>query len=159
MARLKKFLEKKNYVRIPLVFTATNHMEIRAKINGQPGRFIVDTGASNTCVSFDKIAYFNLTTKESKVKAAGAGATNMATLVSSKNQLEIGSWTKKKLKIVLFDLVHVNEALVAHKALPVDGIIGADILKKGKAIIDYDKECLYLKLKPRTEPESEETQQ
>lgn len=159
MARLKKFLEKKDYVRIPLVFTATNHMEIRAKINGQPGRFIVDTGASNTCVSFDKIAYFNLTTKESKVKAAGAGATNMATLVSSKNHLEIGDWTKKKLKIVLFDLVHVNEALVAHKALPVDGIIGADILKKGKAIIDYDKECLYLKLKPPKEPESEETQQ
>ena len=159
MASLKKFLEKKNYVRIPVVFTATNHIEIRAKLNGQPGRFIVDTGASNTCVSFDKIAYFNLTTKESKVKAAGAGATNMATLVSSKNQLEIGSWTKKKLKIVLFDLVHVNEALEAHKALPVDGIIGADILKKGKAVIDYDKECLYLKLKSPAEPKSEQTQQ
>ncbi|MDX1314714.1 MAG: retropepsin-like aspartic protease [Eudoraea sp.] len=148
MASLKKFLEKKNYVRIPLVFTATNHFEIRATINGQPGRFIVDTGASNTCVSFDKIEYFNLTTKESKVKAAGAGATNMATLVSSKNKLVIGAWTRNKLKIVLFDLVHVNEALIAHKALPVDGIIGADVLRKGKAVIDYDKECLYLRMKP-----------
>ena len=147
MASLKKFLEKKNYVRIPLVFTATNHFEIRATINGQPGRFIVDTGASNTCVSFDKIEYFNLTTKESKVKAAGAGATNMATLVSSKNKLVIGAWTRNKLKIVLFDLVHVNEALIAHKALPVDGIIGADVLRKGKAVIDYDKECLYLRMK------------
>jgi len=151
MASLKKFLEKKNYVRVPLVFTSTNHFEIRAKINGQAGRFIVDTGASNTCVSFDKIAYFNLTTKESKVKAAGAGATNMATLVSSKNKLEIGDWKKNKHKLVLFDLVHVNEALQAHKALPVDGIIGADILKKGKAIIDYDKKCLYLRLKPEKE--------
>lgn len=155
MASLKKFLENKDYVRVPLVFTATNHFEIRAKINGQPGRFIVDTGASNTCVSFDKIAYFNLTTKESKVKAAGAGATNMATMISSKNTLEIGAWTKNKLKLVLFDLVHVNEALIAHKALPVDGIIGADILRKGKAIIDYDKECLYLRLKPKKEESSE----
>ena len=151
MAGLKKFLQKKSYVRIPLVLTATNHFEIRAKINGQPGRFIVDTGASNTCVSFDKIEYFNLTTKESKVKAAGAGATNMATLISSKNKLEIGAWTKNKLKIVLFDLVHVNEALLAHKAPPVDGIIGADVLKKGKAVIDYDKECLYLRHKPEKE--------
>lgn len=54
---------------------------------------------------------------------------------------------EKKIKIVLFDLSHVNEALTSHNALPVDGIIGADLLKKGKAIIDYDKKCVYLKQK------------
>ena len=32
-----------------------------------------------------------------------------------------------------------------HNATPVDGIIGADILKRAKAIIDYDKKYLYLK--------------
>lgn len=145
MSSLKKFLRKKKYVRIPLVFTETNHFEITAKINGVTGRFILDTGASNTCVDFDKIEFFGLTSKASKIKAAGAGATDMETLVSTKNKIKIGDWKKKKLKIVLFDLVHVNEALTAHKALPVDGIIGADILKKSKAIIDYNNSCVYLK--------------
>ncbi|WP_299532430.1 TIGR02281 family clan AA aspartic protease [Ulvibacterium sp.] len=147
MTSLKKFLKKKNYIQVPLVLTDTNHFEISAKINGVMGRFILDTGASNTCVGFDKIEFFKLTSKESKVKAAGAGATNMETLISTKNKIEIGDWKKKKLKIVLFDLVHVNEALITHKALPVDGIIGADILKKAKAIIDYSKSCVYLKRK------------
>lgn len=147
MSSLKKLLKKKKYICVPLVLTATNHFEIIAKINGISGRFILDTGASNTCVGFDKIEFFDLTSKESKIKAAGAGATNMETLISTKNEIKIGSWKKNKLKIVLFDLVHVNEALTAHKALPVDGIIGADILKKSKAIIDYDKSCVYLKLK------------
>ncbi len=147
MTSLKKFLKKKNYIKIPLVLTGTNHFEIMAKINGVKGRFILDTGASNTCVGFDKIELFNLTSKESKIKAAGAGATNMETLVSTKNSIEIGDWKKKKLKIVLFDLVHVNEALTIHKAMPVDGIIGADVLKKTRAIIDYDKSCVYLKKK------------
>lgn len=146
MSSLKKFLKKKNYVKVPLMLTATNHFEIVAKLNGISGRFILDTGASNTCVGFDKIEFFNLTSKESKIKAAGAGATNMETLISTKNKIEIGAWRKKKLKVVLFDLVHVNEALTTHKALPVDGIIGADILKKTKAIIDYDESCVYLKL-------------
>ena len=145
MASLKKFLLKKNYTKVPLVLTATNHFEIAAKINGITGRFILDTGASNTCVGFDKLEFFNLTSKESKIKAAGAGATNMETLISTKNLIEIGNWKKNKLKIVLFDLVHVNEALTAHKALPVDGIIGADVLKKAKAIIDYNKRFVYLK--------------
>ncbi|MCW5517263.1 retropepsin-like aspartic protease [Muriicola sp. Z0-33] len=147
MSSLKKFLKKKNYIKIPLVLTATNHMEVIAMINGITGRFILDTGASNTCVGFDKIDFFQLTSKKSKIKAAGAGATDMETLISTKNVLNLGPWKKKKLKIVLFDLIHVNSALIAHQALPVDGIIGADILKKGKAVIDYEKRSLYLKVK------------
>ncbi len=145
MGSLKKFLEQKKYTKVPLVLTATNHFEITAKINGITGRFILDTGASNTCVGFDKIKFFNLTSKESKIKASGAGATNMETLISTKNRIEIGTWTKKKLKLVLFDLSHVNTALTEYQALPVDGIIGADVLKKSKAIIDYNKCCVYFK--------------
>ena len=77
----KKFLKKKNYLRVPLVLTATNHFEVAAKLNGISGRFILDTGASNTCVGFDKIEFFHLNSKETKIKAAGAGATEMETLI------------------------------------------------------------------------------
>ena len=51
----------------------------------------------------------------------------------------------KEYHLVIFDLSHVNEALQQHKAKPVHGIIGADILLEGKAIIDYYNHCLYLK--------------
>lgn len=144
MSSLKSFLKKKNYVRIPIVLTATNHFELNAKINDVDGRFILDTGASNTCIDIHQIDDFKLVSKKSKIKAAGAGASNMETQVSKKNKIQLGSWKYKKLKIVLFDLKHVNEALTAHNAQPVNGIIGADILKKSKAIIDYDKKYLYI---------------
>ena len=147
MKSLKKFLKFKGHERISLTLTETNHFEITARINGISGRFILDTGASNTCVDMDKVEFFKMTSKTSDIKAAGAGATEMETLISNKNRIEIGNWSKKKQKVVVFDLVHVNQALTAHNTLPVDGIIGADILKKGKAIIDYDKQCLYLKSK------------
>ncbi|PIF00893.1 MAG: acid protease [Maribacter sp.] len=145
MLGLKKFLQKKNYIQIPLVYTATNHFEIVAKINGVPGRFILDTGASNTCIGMDKIDFFNLTSKESEIKAASAGITDMETMVSTKNSIEIGKWNRRKQKIVLFDLTHINKALTSHNAMPVDGIIGADVLRKGKAIIDYRKSRVYIK--------------
>jgi hypothetical protein len=145
MPSLKVFLHKKKYIAIPLVLTATNHFEVTATINGVKGRFILDTGASNTCIGLDKIEFFKLNSKDSKIKAAGAGATEMLTKLSTKNIIEIGKWQKQKQKIVLFDLVHVNQALTSHQAMPVDGIIGADILKKGKAVIDYHKKRLYLK--------------
>lgn len=145
MNTIWKNLKKKDYIKIPLILTATNHLEVTAKINGISGRFIVDTGASNTCVGIDRISLFSLISKDSKIKAAGAGATDMETLISKRNTLKIGAWKKKKVKLVLFDLVHVNEALTFHKALPVDGIIGADVLIKAKAFIDYNNRILYLK--------------
>jgi hypothetical protein len=46
--------------------------------------------------------------------------------------------------LVIFDLSHVNEALIQHKSKPVHGIIGADVLLKGKAIVDYYNHYLYL---------------
>lgn len=146
MIELQDYLLKKGYTKIKLKLTKTNHFEIKASINGKKGIFILDTGASSSCVSFDAIRTFNLVAKDSEVKASGAGATDMITQISKKNKLKIGTWKKDKVALILFNLIHVNSALIAHNAQPVDGIIGADILKKGKAIIDYEKKYLYLKL-------------
>lgn len=145
MISLKTILSKKGYISIKLAKTKTNHFEVKAKINGVKGFFILDTGASNSCVGFDMIKHFKLDAKDSKVKAAGAGATDMVTQQSTKNILEIGDWKYLNFNLVLFDLSHVNEALKNHEAKTVEGIIGADILDKGEAIIDYKKKRLYLK--------------
>lgn len=142
---LRKFLKKKGYTRIKLNKTKTNHYELAACINGVKGSFILDTGASSSCIGFEGIEEFKLKAEDSEVKAAGAGATNMETKVSYKNTVQIGPWKKKKIALMLFNLTHVNTALTQHKTKPVDGIIGADILKKGKAVIDYEKNCVYLK--------------
>ncbi|MDP5081168.1 MAG: retroviral-like aspartic protease family protein [Winogradskyella sp.] len=147
MESLKDFLLKKGYSKIKLKFTKTNHFEIKASINGVKGRFILDTGASSSCVGFEATERFNLIVKDSEVKAVGAGASNMMTKVSKSNHLKIGKWKKNRVGLILFNLSHVNTGLINHNADPVDGIIGADILKKGKAIIDYEKKYLYLKLK------------
>ena len=124
---------------------ATNHLELVVKINGIKGRFILDTGASNSCVGLDQINFFKLEAKESETKAAGAGATDMETQQSENNTLEIGKWKTKKSHLVLFDLSHVNSALEQHNEKKVNGIIGADILEKGRGLIDYNKKVLYLK--------------
>jgi hypothetical protein len=147
MDTLHSFLTERGYTRTKLHLTKTNHFEIRATINGVKGIFILDTGASNSCVGFESVDLFKLQTEESEIKAAGAGATDMETKLSEKNVIKIGKWRNDKLALILFNLTHVNTALVKHKSKPVDGIIGADILKKGKAIIDYNRKYLYLKLK------------
>ena len=145
MSALRTILKDKGYSRIPFFFTKTNHLEINATINDITGTFILDTGASSSCVGFESVEKFQLHTQASAIKAAGAGATDMDTLLSKNNTMQLGLWSRNRISLILFDLTHVNQALTSHNAEPVDGIIGADILKRGKAIIDYDRKYLYLK--------------
>ena len=146
MDTLQTFLTERGYTKTKLHLTKTNHFEIIAKINGVKGTFILDTGASNSCVGFESVELFKLDAEESEIKAAGAGAIDMETKMSQKNNIKIGKWADNKLVLVLFNLTHVNTALINHNSKPVHGIIGADVLKTGKAIIDYDRKYLYLKL-------------
>jgi hypothetical protein len=141
---LQEFLLSQGYKKIKLRSTKTNHFEVKMTINGIKGRFILDTGASNSCIGFDSIDHFNLNVEESSIMAAGAGAVDMKTQQSKNNKIIIGRWKKDKITLILFDLTHVNTALENHNSEPVDGIIGADILKKGKAIIDYKSKYLFL---------------
>jgi len=145
MEKLQALLKKEGYKRIKFKLSKTQHLLIKARINGIDGNFILDTGASNSCVGFDGIAHFELVASDSDTKAAGAGGTGMVTQTSIKNNLKLGRWNTKTFGLVIFDMSHVNEALRQYKAKPVHGIIGADILIKGKAIVDYYNFCLYLK--------------
>lgn len=145
MNSLYTTLKAKGYSRIKLALTKTNHIEIQGILNGRPATFILDTGASNSCLGFEAIPKFDLDPQESHIKAAGAGALDMDTQLSKRNHLQLGTWERKRISLVLFDLQHVNAALLAHQATSVDGIIGADILKRAKAVIDYNRAYLYLK--------------
>ena len=145
MKNLHDILKKEKYKKINFKVSKTQHLLVKATINGILGNFILDTGASNSCVGFESIDYFNLTAGKSKTKASGAGATGMFTQLAKNNALQIGRWKTDDFHLVIFDLYHVNEALQQYKAKPVHGIIGADILLEGKAIIDYYNHCLYLK--------------
>lgn len=144
MKNLHEILKKEKYKKIKFKITKTQHLLIKAKINGIKGNFILDTGASNSCIGFESVELFQLHAEDSKTKASGAGATGMDTQTAWKNHLQLGSWKHTEFDLVIFDLSHVNEALVQYKAKPVHGIIGADVLRKGKAIVDYYNNYLYL---------------
>ncbi|MFM2213836.1 MAG: hypothetical protein RL427_1099 [Bacteroidota bacterium] len=145
MIDLHEVLQRAKYKKIKFRITKTQHLLVKASINGTSGNFILDTGASNSCVGFESIALFGLTAGKSKTKAAGAGATGMLTQLAKNNRLKLGRWTTTDFHLVIFDMTHVNIALQQYKVKPVQGILGADILLDGEAIIDYANQCLYLK--------------
>ena len=145
MASLRNFLENQNFHRIPLHKLNTGHYQLPLTINGVEGWFILDTGASSSCLNLESAIKFKLTTEETEVKAAGAGAINMETMVAKGNSLDIGGVSMRNIDFVLFDMVHVNEALAQVDEESVDGILGADLMKDLRSVIDYGRNCFYIK--------------
>jgi len=137
MNTLNQFLRSRDYTRVRLLTLPTNHYVVIATLNGTAGRFILDTGASTTCVSTELATHFHLNPKPSEEKASSASANELDTEVAHHNKLVIGSWSSKRRSVVLFDMQAVNHALQKHDIEAVDGIIGADILQSVNAIIDY----------------------
>ena len=145
MNTLYQFLRSRGYTRVRLLTLPTNHYVVTATLNGTLGRFILDTGASTTCVSTELATHFHLNPKPSEEKASSASANELDTEVAHHNELLIGSWFSKRRPVVLFDMQAVNHALQKHHIEKVDGIIGADILQSVNAIIDYKNDWLYLR--------------
>ena len=142
---INKFLKNKGYCSVNLICLKTKHYLIEAKINGTYGKFILDSGASNSCVCITHENKFKLETKKSKISASSATSEMSNTNISKKNSLIIGKW-KYTIDLVTFNMSHINHTFNENEIESVDGIIGADVLKKSKGVLDYKSNKLYLKL-------------
>ena len=126
--------------------TESNHIIIKCKLNNVKSRFIVDTGASNSCVNYLSAEKFKISLKKSDEKASSATANINEIFYSINNTLQISHLKITNFDIILFDMNHINNSLKEKKIKKVDGIIGGDILTEYNAFINYEKKILTLNL-------------
>jgi len=143
--QLRNLLETKGFQRIVLRKMTTGHYTCRAELNTKKGVFIIDTGASSSCIDFEHVGLFNLIQEKSDVIAAGAGDSNMKTALAQNNVFKLKNHKTKNISFVLFDLSHVKKAISMVDPTIIHGILGADYLKKHSAVLDYGRNCMYLK--------------
>tara|TARA_Y200000002_G_scaffold247017_1_gene204394 strand:- start:1129 stop:1542 length:414 start_codon:yes stop_codon:yes gene_type:complete len=122
----------------------SNHILIECKINYVSGIFIVDTGASNSCVNYLSASKFNIEFEVSNEKASSATDEINEIFISKKNILKIGNCQKNDFDLVLFDMTFINNSLKEKGVSEVDGIIGGDILNKLNVCINYKKKEISL---------------
>ena len=77
MKELPAFLKAQKYKGIKFKFLKTQHLLIKVKVNGVAGNFILDTGASNTCIGLESIEKYRLEVRDYESFAASASSTTM----------------------------------------------------------------------------------
>ena len=135
-------MNKENIISFDL--TNSNHIQIECKVNNIPGIFLVDTGASNSCINYLSASKFNVEFKKSNETASSATNQINETYYSKNNILKIGDFQKNDFDLVLFDMTFINNSLKEKGVSELDGIIGGDILNELNVCINYKKKEISL---------------
>jgi predicted aspartyl protease len=126
-----------------------SHLICKAKINGKNARILIDTGASRSVFDQERIRLFvnEKSFIQNEKLSTGLGTNSMPTSSVTLKSFKIGELKIDDFLAILLDLQHVNVTYgtLGHEAI--DGVLGNDILLKHKAVIDYHKKILKLRLK------------
>lgn len=125
------------------------HLLVEIVVFNQRFNAVLDTGASKTV--FDKTIVKQYANHEhivlSEHLSTGLGTNTMESYTLLIPELKLGGLTLNDYKVAVLDLSSINKAYETLDLEPVLGVIGGDLLRKYKAVIDYEETTLSLILK------------
>jgi hypothetical protein len=123
---------------------STGHHLVTTAVNGKEGVFILDTGANLSVIDSDHVAHFGLASVRGRAGGAtGLGGSNTARQVPI-DSLAFGKVKLRQRRMVVTDLGSIGDALAPLAGGAVHGLIGQDVLKEHRAVIDIERPLLYL---------------
>ena len=117
------------------------HVFLKVRVNNKVCRFLLDTGASKTVLDEtfvkEKIKNQHVDTLEQNTSSLHISV-NESQITQIKS-LELGACKVSNYMVAVIDLTHVNNTYAQLKRKPIQGILGSDILRDMKCVIDYGK--------------------
>src|SRR5262249_19091911 len=123
------------FVLVPFISEKSRHITVEARLAGRPARFIIDTGAGGTILDSAAASKLKLALRSRSNDGYGAGSAGMSMGFIDKHDLLLHGVDLSTTKLHTLDLSHVNAGLKRAKVKPVVGAIGADVLRRHKAVI------------------------
>ena len=140
----------RRYIEVPLQLLDIEgegfHIMVQGKIHGKEARFLIDTGASRSVFDPNTITDFidNVAFEKKEGMTAGVGSSDLESATFMIEVFSIGELEIHDYEAVALDLENIHE-MYSKLGLPrIDGIIGGDLLKRYKAVINYKGKKLRL---------------
>ena len=140
----------RRYIEIPIQLLDVEgegfHIMVKGLIHGKEANFLIDTGASRSVFDPKTISSFidNLQFEKKEGLTAGVGSSDLESATFRIDVFSLGDMEIHDYEAVALDLENIHE-MYDKLGLPhIDGIIGGDLLRRHKAIINYKNKKLRL---------------
>lgn len=131
------------YTKIGLRRNGAGQLLADVAIGNQHVSMILDSGASATVLDKESADRLGLSHAEAGRCGVGAGGRVDTSTVESVS-LSLGGMAVVLGTVPVMDFSHVNDRLMAVGESRVDGVLGADILQRHAAILEYATPAVYL---------------
>ncbi|MEI6487054.1 MAG: retropepsin-like aspartic protease [Sphingomonadales bacterium] len=128
--------------------SAIGHFHLSGTIAGKPVEVLIDTGASGTVIDRSWAESNGLTMKAMAGRGSGVGGAAMALGMLDEHQLVLDGMTVTA-NVVAMDLSNVTRQLAANNVTPPQIVVGVDVLRRHRAVIDYATSTLWLAPAPQ----------
>lgn len=140
----------RRYIEVPIQLLDIEgegfHIMVRGMIHGKEASFLIDTGASRSVFDPKTITAFieDIQFEKKEGLSAGVGSSDLESATFVIDRLGIGVLEITDYEGVALDLENIHE-MYGKLGLPhIDGIIGGDLLRRHKAVINYRSRKLRL---------------
>ena len=131
--------DKNHKTQIKCYVLKSNHIYCTIELNSVQGVFLIDSGASNSCIDIERQDKFKLDKFKKSYSASGAGNEKFDAYKTKKGEFSYKKKVIDKLNFLLIDMSPINIALNKTDEVSVDGIIGADFLLKNNATLNFEE--------------------
>ena len=124
------------------------HIMVQGMIHGKEANFLIDTGASRSVFDPKTISTFidDLTFEKKEGLTAGVGSSDLESATFKIDAFSIGDLEIHDYEAVALDLENIHEMYGKLHLPRIDGIIGGDLLKRYRAVINY--RCKKMRITP-----------
>jgi predicted aspartyl protease len=133
----------RRYIEVPLQLLDIEgegfHIMLKGTIHGKTANFLIDTGASRSVFDPNTISTFidDLQFEKKEGMTAGVGSSDLESSTFQIDEFSLGELEIHDYEAVALDLENIHE-MYGKLGLPhIDGIVGGDLLKRHKAVINY----------------------
>jgi len=130
------------YTGVQMTRGPQNHLLLQMRVNGRPATFLLDTGADLSFFRADRAAAFGIGLTEAQTFRKGRSFP-----LGSINDLAAGSANLGATDVALSDASQFR-GTAAGPQQTVDGVIGLDLLRRHKALINCHTRQLFLRTDP-----------
>ena len=140
----------RRYIEVPLQLLDIEgegfHIMVKGMIHGKEANFLIDTGASRSVFDPKTISNFidDIQFEKKEGLTAGVGSSDLESASFKIDTFSLGELEITDYEAVALDLENIHEMYGKLKLPHIDGIIGGDLLKKHKAVINYRNKKLRL---------------